>query len=130
MLCEVNRIRAQHRLSPLGMDSGINQVAGQHSRLQASRNKMTHRFPDELTPGQRIDKVGDWDETAENVSYGYSTVKVTMDEWMSSPKHRANILIPGLTHFGMGMVRSSDGTPYWTQAFGRNPNKSKNIPKC
>ncbi|KAI8048969.1 CAP domain-containing protein [Syncephalis plumigaleata] len=130
MLCEVNRIRASHKLSLLSMDNGINQVSEQHSRLQASQNRMTHQFPGEPTPGQRIDKVGNWDKTAENVAYGYATVKTTMDEWMSSPGHRANILIPGLTHFGMGMVRSSNGTPYWTQGFGKDDSKAKNIPKC
>ncbi|KAI9591530.1 CAP domain-containing protein [Syncephalis fuscata] len=129
MLCAVNKFRSKYGLQPLGLDQGLNRASLQHSQAQASRRQMEHRFPGGTTPTQRMDAVGNWMRTAENVAYGWPSVEVVMDQWIKSPGHNVNMR-SDTTHFGAGMAKSSNGTPYWTQNFGQDRNKPKNIPKC
>jgi uncharacterized protein YkwD len=39
----------------------------------------------------------------ENIAIGYASAAATMDGWMNSPGHRANILQPAFTHLGVGV---------------------------
>jgi uncharacterized protein YkwD len=39
---------------------------------------------------------------------------------MNSAPHRANILNCAYNNGGVGVAYKSDGTPYWTQDFGRS----------
>jgi uncharacterized protein YkwD len=39
--------------------------------------------------------------------------------WMNSPGHRANILNCSARSIGVGVVYAKNGTPYYTQVFGR-----------
>ena len=57
--------------------------------------------------------------SAENIAYGYRTPAEVMDGWMHSAGHRANILDCGSLAVGVGLARTSSGTTYWTQDFGR-----------
>ncbi|RKP24816.1 SCP-like extracellular [Syncephalis pseudoplumigaleata] len=129
MLCEVNRIRHNQGLQPLGLDEGLNKSAAQHSKVQAANNAMGHQFYGEATPMQRMDQYGNWMRAAENVAYGWETPEVAMQKWVGSPDHYANMMLPDLTHFGAG-VAYSGSTPYWTQNFGKDTRKPKDIPQC
>lgn len=57
--------------------------------------------------------------SAENIAWGYRTPQEVVTGWMNSPGHRANILNCSSVAVGVGMVLQADGTPYWTQDFGR-----------
>ena len=50
-----------------------------------------------------LDGAGGW-RVAENIAMGYMTAEATMTGWMNSPGHRANILLPDLTHLGVGVA--------------------------
>ena len=60
-----------------------------------------------------------WSNLGENVAYGYGSVAAVMSAWMNSSGHRANILSSSFAHVGVGRADASNGTPYWTQDFGR-----------
>jgi uncharacterized protein YkwD len=57
--------------------------------------------------------------SAENIAWGYRTPQEVVTGWMNSPGHRANILNCSSIAVGVGMIRAADGSPYWTQDFGR-----------
>jgi uncharacterized protein YkwD len=57
--------------------------------------------------------------SAENIAWGYRTPQEVVTGWMNSPGHRANILNCSSVAVGVGMIRAADGSPYWTQDFGR-----------
>jgi uncharacterized protein YkwD len=42
---------------------------------------------------------------------------VAVEQWMQSPKHRANILRSNFTHSAIGIARTADGRVYLTQVF-------------
>ncbi|MBL7253943.1 CAP domain-containing protein [Paractinoplanes lichenicola] len=57
--------------------------------------------------------------SAENIAYGYRTPQQVVTGWMNSSGHRKNILNCSSIAVGVGLAMTSNGTPYWTQDFGR-----------
>ncbi len=45
--------------------------------------------------------------TAENVARGQPDVRSVVAAWMDSPRHRANIVNPQMTHYGMAQAGSA-----------------------
>ena len=53
---------------------------------------------------------------AENIAHGHQSPQGVLSSFMGSPGHRANILMDGLTHLGVG-VHTGAGGPWWTLDF-------------
>ncbi|KAI8051544.1 hypothetical protein BDF22DRAFT_691248 [Syncephalis plumigaleata] len=119
MLCLVNALRSKHHLPPLGIDGGLVKSSLGHSQVQANANTMSHQLPE-----SRINAVGKWSGASENVAYNAASVV----NWEKSPLHLKNML-GDYTHFGVAKVNGRNG-PYWTQNFGKDTSKTKNIPRC
>jgi uncharacterized protein YkwD len=54
----------------------------------------------------------------ENHAAGYPTAMATVEGWLRSPGHRANLLSPVVVDFGAGTAMAADGTPYWVACYG------------
>ncbi|WP_170297275.1 CAP domain-containing protein, partial [Georgenia thermotolerans] len=115
---QVNAYRATNGVAPLTRNGGIDAVARGWSQTQADRGKLSHNpsYGDQMPAGASA-----W---AENVAYlqGYSVsqmAKVFVDDWISSPGHRRNILDAGMTHTGIGVAQNAAGEVFATQNFGR-----------
>lgn len=54
----------------------------------------------------------------ENIAWGYRSATEVLSAWMKSPGHRANIMNCKSRTVGVGVVRTANGTPYYTQVFG------------
>jgi len=71
------------------------------------------------TPGERVRAAGyipiNW---GENIAAGYSTAAEAVAGWMSSEGHRDNLLNPGFTEIGLGIVADERGNLFYTQVFG------------
>ncbi|GIH92471.1 hypothetical protein Psi01_31010 [Planobispora siamensis] len=104
---------------PLKHDPQLNRAAHDHSATQAERNQMTHQFPGGPTFVERIRAAGftGGSAFAENVAAGYGNPASVVAGWMNSSGHRANIMNCKYNLIGAGMVKSANGTPYWTQVF-------------
>jgi uncharacterized protein YkwD len=114
----VNQERAKAGCSGLTSESRLEAAAQKHSELQADRNEMSHQLAGEASMGDRVTAEGyRWRSVAENVAAGYPDAASVMDGWMNSPGHKANILNCGYQEIGVGLAKSSSGTPYWTQNF-------------
>jgi uncharacterized protein YkwD len=98
---KVNHERRIRGLNPLRVTQNLMDSARRWSGRQAEQRKMYH---------------SNWG-IAENVAYGQQGPSDVMRAWLNSPGHRANILNPGYSEIGVGIVMSSGGQPYYTQHF-------------
>jgi uncharacterized protein YkwD len=123
----VNQSRKEANLPPLVPDEKLNRMAQAYAQDMLKRNFFAHVSPDGGTPGDRFKKVGGsrWVLVTENIFMVTETrppitdaiLKHVQEGWMNSPGHRANILHPGLTHFGYGIVTDDKGELYAVQNF-------------
>jgi len=100
-------------------DDRLHDAARAHSGDMAEHNRMSHTGSDHSSPQDRMREAGYRNPLAENVATGYQTPQEVMDGWMRSRDHRENILNCDAKAIGVGLAFSRDGTPYWTQDFGR-----------
>lgn len=118
----INQARSEAGLSPLQSMGRLKELARDHSRYMLKTQELSHEGP----KGQNIaDRVLDagirYRLVGENVAMNYNQpqpVEAAVSGWLSSPGHRANILKPGFTHTGVGIVGQGD-TYYFTQIFLR-----------
>lgn len=114
----INSERAKNGLSPLAWDGELCGVARSHSESMGRLNFFDHEGPD----GNLLNRVGgiDWKSLGENIAYNQGQddpAGVAINQWMHSPKHRANILRRDFTHSAIGITRTADGRVYLTQVF-------------
>lgn len=106
----VNVERGKQGLAPLKMMSCLNTWAKKGSANMSSTGNFAHQ---ELRPVGAA--CGGY--AGENIGMGTTlSAAAAMDMWMNSPGHRANILNPKYTHFGVSFVTGGRGT-YATQLF-------------
>jgi uncharacterized protein YkwD len=135
VLCLVNEQRGAGGLVPL-VDSPQLQVAAQrHSDDMVARSYFGHITPDGTDFDARIFDAGyadaaqpiTWDILAENIAWGTEAIATparTVENWMASPAHRANILNATLRESGIGVALAAPqaGLPgrgaTYTQDFG------------
>ena len=117
----INAERAKYRLPPLAWDGQLCRVARGHSENMGRRNFFDHEAPDGSNLLNRIDASGvAWRSLGENIAYNQGQVdpvRAAVEQWLQSPKHRANILRGNFTHTAVGVARTTDGRVYLTQVF-------------
>jgi uncharacterized protein YkwD len=93
-----------------------------HSKDMADNNYFSHTSLDGRTLGPRITAAGyGWSLIGENIAAGYTTVGQTVDAWMASDGHCANLMNPNFSDFGLACARNaaSQYGSYWTIDLGR-----------
>ncbi|MFU8889529.1 MAG: CAP domain-containing protein [Trueperaceae bacterium] len=119
--------RAAHGAQATVWDEGLARAARQHAAELAARNVLDHQGlePDRRTVADRLARVGSPYAThAENlaaVPSGLDAVRATLDGWLQSPGHRANLLAPDFDRVGYGTAVGADGTVFVTQVLARAP---------
>lgn len=113
----VNNIRKQNGLSPLKKNSTVTQISREHSKVLAnnyqSKGELSlwhSNLSNVRSRGVNATMIG------ENVAGGYPTAKATVQAWMNSPGHKANILKAEFTHTGVGYAEYN-GVTFYTQIF-------------
>jgi uncharacterized protein YkwD len=91
-------------------------AAAAHSDDMAKNKFLSHTGSDRSTPESRLFRYGHlhvraW---AENIAKGYSTPQKTVDGWMASTGHRANILNCAFVYTGVAVSQPGN---YYTQVF-------------
>lgn len=127
----VNDERVAESLPGLVMNETLREVARAHSQDMIDRNFFDHVNPDGDHVGDRLADAGvTYAMAGENIAWnqGFADpVAVSVEGWMNSPGHRANILRSEFTHTGIGIAVTSDDAYYFTQVF-TDPAKSSGIP--
>jgi uncharacterized protein YkwD len=115
VLTQLNQIRAAHHLVPLSLSPSLSAAATQHSRDMVARGYFAHNSSNGLPFWKRIQGFypqggfGYW-SVGENLFWtlGTATSAQSMNAWMASPDHRANILDPAWRQIGISTVSSAD----------------------
>ncbi|MBU1446246.1 CAP domain-containing protein [Patescibacteria group bacterium] len=123
MLKLVNKDRKDAGLAPLMMQDDLRDVARKHSQDMARKDYFEHENTKGQTPFDRLDEARVTDIIAgENLAKikGYkNAVQQAEIGLMNSPGHKANILHDEYNVVGIGVIKSTDGTYYYTQNFAR-----------
>ncbi len=94
-------------------------AARAHSKDMADNNFFSHTNLMGESPGDRIDKTGyNWSTWGENIAAGNATAAATVNQWMNSDGHCANIMNPSFQHIGIGYSPGGQYGHMWTQVFG------------
>jgi uncharacterized protein YkwD len=109
------------RPQPLKWNESLAAVALAHSRSMLEQRFFGHVEPDGRTLSRRVNEAGiPWQHLGENIAI-YETVLGAEAAFMNEPRsqrnHRANILNPGYTDVGIGIVQGPNGSLYITQDF-------------
>jgi uncharacterized protein YkwD len=123
----VNEAREAEGLERLRLDPVLNDAARAHGRDMLERGFYDHVTPDGQDPRDRYLAAGGSTDAvvAENIARcedcpvpaGLDDLEWMHEGWMESPGHRENILMPGLSHYGFGVVDSEEGTILGVQTF-------------
>ncbi len=108
---DLNAFRAQHKLPPLSLSTALSGAAYSHAQDMAKRNHLDHNGFKErarLSSGA----------AAENVSYGCDTQACAVKQWSESSGHRANMLMKGVSAYGLASATSDSGRKYWVMMLG------------
>ena len=116
----VNARRAEAGCGAVRYDARLRAAARAHSADMATHEQLSHTGSDGSSPWERAERAGYPDAMSENVAMGYRTPSEVVAAWMRSKGHRDNILNCEAKAVGVGLARDADGTPYWTQLFGRS----------
>ncbi len=104
---------------PLTMNAQLSCAARVHSKDMVDRNYFDHQNPDGEGPGERVDLAEyDWRTWGENIAAGSPDAAGTMQQWMNSDGHCANIMNPQFSEIGVGYFPGGDYGHVWTQVFG------------
>jgi uncharacterized protein YkwD len=106
-----NEQRRRVALRPLDRDPALSAAARSHSEDMLRREFFDHVNPDRETPADRVARIAhltgaigeniwQWSESHHVPSATLAAQAVA--DWMESAAHRANILRPGYTRFGVG----------------------------
>lgn len=106
---DVNSFRAQHRLPALSPSAALSGMAYSHAADMASRRSLDHK-------GFRERMVGS--TGAENVAYGCADEDCATRMWAKSAGHRRNMLMQGVSSYGIASATASDGRRYWALEIG------------
>lgn len=107
--------------APLSGSAALEQAARAHSVDMAARNYFSHTSQDGRTVQQRLQAAGyRGGAYGENIAAGRETAHDTVEQWMQSPGHCANIMDPSFRLLGVGHAYSAASSfgHYWTQDFG------------
>ncbi|UWZ36276.1 CAP domain-containing protein [Dactylosporangium roseum] len=115
-----NNYRTANGCGALRIDSRLVTAARAHSTDMVSKDFFSHTGSDGSNFVQREARAGyTTGASAENIAWGYRTPQDVVNAWINSSGHRANILNCSSVAVGVGVAYKADGTPYWTQDFGR-----------
>jgi uncharacterized protein YkwD len=118
-----NAERAKKELPPLKLEPQLRKAAQKHSENMAAQGRLDHELDGE-GPADRARKAGyEFSRLGENIAYGMAA-REAVRVWMGSEGHRANILGEQYTQIGIGVAKDAEGTPYYTQVFGKPAGKA------
>jgi uncharacterized protein YkwD len=134
----VNQQRAAAGIAPLSVNPVLTFAAQLHSNQMAQQSTvqgipeaMAHTLMGVALPSltSRVVYAGyEYIAVGENIAYGFAGPNEVMNGWMNSSGHRANLLDPNYTEIGVGVRLNPNGTPYYTQVFGRPITPSATTP--
>jgi len=115
-----NAERTKVGLPPLAVSDELAASAGWYAQVLAATDCFAHTCGPVPNLEDRCAMTGYPQTTmlGENVAAARPTPEEVVRDWMASPDHRANILHPAFTEFGVGLATGGRWGTYWVQNFG------------
>ncbi len=93
LLVATNNARSKNNLATLSPNEALNQAAEAKAADMIKRDYWAHNGPDGTEPWVFIQAAGySYASAGENLARNFNSVDATVDAWMASPDHRANLL--------------------------------------
>ena len=108
---DLNSFRAEHRLPPLSASIALSGEAYATAHDLANRNHLDHN-----AFRARMRTLAS--TAAENVLWGCETEDCAFRIWAKSPGHRRNMLMKGVSSYGLASATAADGRRYWVLELG------------
>ncbi len=130
VLTIVNQVRSQGAncgskgnfgpAGPLTMNTALRCAARKHSQDMGERDYFSHNSPEGQTPWERMGLAGygGYSAAGENIAAGSPDAAGTMNQWMNSDGHCANVMNPAFKEIGVGYSTGGQWGHLWTQKFG------------
>ncbi|WP_414472275.1 CAP domain-containing protein [Microvirga sp. M2] len=111
----ISAYRVSRGLSPVTVDSKLNEAAEYQARVVAAAGSLSHgNF------ASRMDKFGVMGYAAENLSAGSDTVDGAIGRWKASPGHNVNLLMPEARKIGLARADANNRYGrYWALVLGQ-----------
>ena len=116
-----NSARSTNGLGSLKSNTSLNSVAQTWAQQMAANQSMTHN------PNVGSQIPAGWKSYGENVAMGYPTGTATVEGWMNSTGHRANIL-GSFSDIGVGWFVDGNGVTWAVQVFATYTSTSEPVP--
>lgn len=118
----VNNFRIAEGLAPLRHQVKLAKAAQEYAQRMAAEGFFNHNDPQGKTVLDRVTGAGySWAIVGENLARVKTKpgneIGYTVNGWMNSEVHRANILKAEYTETGIGIGKAADGTTYLVQVF-------------
>ncbi len=118
MLDLLNQARVQNGVKPLAVHDGLTAVARMKAQDMVTNNYFSHRSPTLGWPPEMVRKAGITYRygVGENIVEARSVTRAHL-QLLASPTHRQNMLDPGFTDVGIGVVPDKYGGIMAAQEF-------------
>ena len=108
LVADTNVQREAVHLSDLKLNDQLSNAAFMKAKDMFANNYWAHVSPTGVTPWKWLADVGyNYNVAGENLAKNYPTAQATLDAWMASPTHKANVLGAKYQDVGFAVV---DGT--------------------
>ncbi|MBX4201393.1 hypothetical protein KW803_00655 [Candidatus Saccharibacteria bacterium] len=115
LLAGTNVERAANGVGGLSLSSKLDSAAQAKADDMVARNYWSHNTPEGNLPWVFVNAQGySYQKLGENLATGFSDEQATINGWMASPAHRANMLDGNFTEVGFGYANN----PNYTAAGG------------
>lgn len=108
---DLNSFRAQHRLPPLSPSLTLSGEASADATDLARRNHLDHK-------AFRARARNASSTAAQNVLWGCETADCAIRMWSRSAGHRRNMLMKGVSSYGLASATAVNGRKYWVLNLG------------
>jgi uncharacterized protein YkwD len=108
---DLNAFRAQHKRPPLSYSATLAGAAYGHALDMARRNHLVNN-------GFKERARYSGGTAAENVSWGCDTQDCAIRQWAKSSGHRRNMLMTGVSAYGIASATADSGRKYWVMMLG------------
>lgn len=105
LLTDTNTERQEQGLEPLTVNEALSDAAFMKARDMFANNYWAHTSPTGITPWKWLADAGyNYDVAGENLAKNYPTAQATVNAWMASESHKANILNNKYQEVGFAVV--------------------------
>lgn len=106
LLLVTNKERQENGLPVLTLDPKLSDAAAKKAEDMFAQNYWAHNSPDGKTPWFFIRGAGyNYIYAGENLARGFDTADEVVNAWMTSPKHRANVLSENFREVGFAVKK-------------------------